>query len=107
MLSRFFLESVEQSQTMVCQAIRHAVHGKSICSYSNTIKVKGKGREKKKKRVLPALRMQSKYKTSAWIIAGRVLFCMVWGWGREEGKSHPADILQPACKQHELKAINM
>lgn len=30
--------------------------------------------------------MQSKYKTSAWITAGCVLLCVVWGWGREEGK---------------------
>lgn len=51
--------------------------------------------------------MHSKYKTSAWIIAGPVLFCMVWGWGWEEGKTDPADILKPVCKQHEFKAINI
>lgn len=65
------------------------------------------GKRKGKKLVLPALRMHSKYKTSAWIVAGPVLFCMVWGWEWEEGKTHPAGILQPAYKQHEFKAINI
>lgn len=89
------LGSMEQSQAVVCLAIRHIAQGKKkVCSYSNTIKVKERG----KKVVLPALRMHSKYKTPSWIAAGPVLFCMVWGCRWEERKTHPADILQPVGK---------
>jgi len=49
------------------------------------------GTRQEKKIVLPAHRMHSKYKTSVWSIAGPVLFCTVWGWGWEEGKTQPAD----------------
>lgn len=76
---------------------------KKVCSYSNTIKVKDRG----KIIGLPTLRTLSKYKTSAWIVGGPVLFCMVWEWGQEEGKTDPADILQSVCKQHKFKAINI
>lgn len=94
---------MEQSQAVVCLEIRHTVEGKK-CLF---LQQQNQGERQGKKIGLPTLRMHSKYKTSAWIAAGSVLFCMVWGWGWEEGKIHPADILQPVCKQHEFKAINI
>lgn len=56
---------------------------KNDCFCSNTIKVKGR-----KKIVLPALRMHSKYKASAWIIAGPIFLCDL-GVGMTGGESSP------------------
>lgn len=83
-VSYFSLESVEQSDCGVPSNETCCIGEKNVCSYSNTIKVKGRER----KIVLLAFRMHSKYETYAWIIAGPVLYGLGVEMGGGENSTH-------------------